>query len=483
LNVQGSPIKRRALSAVLWSAMDVLSRQAFQLIFSIVLARLLSPEDFGTIALLFLFTGIAGAFIDGGFVGAITQRQDVTLVDESTVFWFNLAMGGAMALALWSLGPLIAKFYDQPILVPLSGLFALNVFLGAIGSMQSTILNKTLQFRTLMKISVVTVLVSGLVGLSMAWLGYGLWSLAAQTLTGTVLNTILLWSLSSWRPAWTFSLLSAKKLFGFGGSLLAAALLEAGYSRAYTLLIGKLYGPHDLGIYSRADNTQMLPVGILTFVLNRVAFPLFSQVAHDKAQLQRGARMAIRGLMFLSVPMMLGLMVVAEPLISTLFGARWLPVVPVMQVLCLSGVLWPLNTINLNLLLSQGHSPLFLRLELVKKSIGIGLLVAGSYFGMMGIAWSQVILSALSFVLASQFTQRQIGYGTLAQVRDLLPSLLVSIPMVACVYWAGLEFQLKPAIALVTLSLLGALVYFGVAWACRLAILRDAIALLKRRGR
>lgn len=474
-------LKKKAVTAVLWSGMDIFARQAFQLVFSIILARLLSPEDFGTIALLSLFTGLASVFVDGGFVGALVQRQNVTLADESTVFWFNLAMGALMALALWAVAPLIAVFYAQPILVPLTALLALNVFLSALGSVQNTILIKALRFKVLMKVTGSAAVLSGLVGAAMAWHGYGPWALAGQTLASTIVTTGLLWYVSKWRPALVFSLSSARQMFGFGSSLLVTALLEVVYSRAYSLLIGKVFGIRELGLYSRADNTQMLPVGILTLVVNRVAFPFFSSIAQNKVQLLKAARMSVRGLMLLCVPMALGLVAVAEPLIAALFGPRWLPVAPIMQVLCLSGLLWPLNAINGNLLLSQGHSPVFLRLELVKKVCGLALLLGGAFFGLMGIAWGQVILSVLSFALAAHYSKRYLGYGAGEQIRDFLPVVAISLPMLLGVYWAGTLLHAGPVVALLSLTLLGAAIFFALAWLCRLAALHDVVELLRRR--
>ncbi len=474
-------LTHKSLSAVVWSGADIFLRQGLAFVVSIALARLLSPEEFGTIALLYLFTGIASAFVDSGFSAALVQRQDTTSTDESTVFWFNLTMGALVALGLGAAAPWIAGFFQLPILELLTLALALNVFVSALGSIHGTLLTKRLDFRTQMEIGAWSTLLSGTVAILLAWRGFGVWALAAQTLTATTVTTVLLWWLNPWRPRRVFSLDSARRLFGFGGYMLASGLLDIAYNRLYTLLIGKFYGVRELGFYSRADGVKQLPVGVLTGILSRVAFPIFSSAAHDPERLRRGTRLAVRGMMLINVPMMLGLAVVAEPLIATLFGAQWLPAVPILQVLCLAGVFWPLHVINLSVLMAQGHSHLFFRLEVVKKGLGVALLVAGAFYGVMGIAWSQVIFGALAFGINAYYTRRYLGYGPVAQIKDFSPALAVSLPMVGAVYGLGAWLIVPPALELLAMTVLGAVVFLALAWVSRVSALRDAVALVRNR--
>lgn len=480
-SIANDVLKQRAISATLWSGADIFLRQGLQFGVSIALARLLSPDEFGTIALLYLFTGLASAFVDSGFSAALVQRQDVTHTDESTVFWFNLAIGALVALVLWVAAPAIAAFYALPILVPLTAVMALNIFFSSLGSIHGTLLTKRLDFRTQMKVGSITTVTSGAVAVYLAWRGYGIWALAAQTLVATVVTTALLWVFNRWRPALVFSRASSRRLFGFGGYLLASSLLDIIYNRVNTLLIGKFYGVRELGFYNRADGTKQLPVGVLTGILARVAFPIFSAATHDKAQLRRGVQLALRGMMLINVPMMLGLVAVAEPLVLTLFGAQWLPSVPIMQVLCLGGVLWPLHVINLNVLMAQGYSDLFFRLEVAKKLLGTGLLAVGCYYGVMGIAWSQVVFGVLAFAMNAHYTKRHLDYGTVAQMRDFLPTVAIALPMAVVLYWLGTRLGMTPAMQLISLTALGALIFLVLAWVFRVAALHDALDLLRRR--
>jgi teichuronic acid exporter len=471
----------RSISAITWSGADALFRQLLQTAISIALARLLSPEEFGTIALLYLFVGVASAFVDSGFSAALVRHQDVTHLDETTVFWFNLALGVLLAAALWAAAPLISGLFELPVLVPLTAIMALNVLISALGSIHITLLTKRLDFRTQMKVGAVATAAAGLVAIAMAWRGYGVWALAAQTLVATSVSTALLWFYSSWRPSAAFSRASARRLFGFGGYLLAAGLLDTFYNRMYTLLIGKYFGVRELGYFSRADGAKQMPVSVLATILTRVSFPAFAAAAEDKAQLRRGVRLALRAMMLLNVPMMLGMAALAEPFVLTLFGVQWLPAVPLLQVLCLGSVFWPLHVINLNVLTAQGHSHLFFRLEVVKKLVGIVLLVVGSFYGVMGIAWSQVVFGLLGFVINAHYTRLHLDYGPLAQVLDFLPMVAIAIPMALVVHWIGAQLELPPVVELLGLSGFGALIFLGLASMFRLTALSDMVALVSSR--
>jgi O-antigen/teichoic acid export membrane protein len=467
-------LKKKSVSAVLWSGGDAFLRQGLQFVVSIILARLLTPEEFGTVALLYLFTGIAGVFIDSGFSAALVQRQDVTHTDESTVFWFSLGMGAATAALLWLVAPWIAGFYGQPVLVPLTAILAISLLINSLGSIHMTLLTKRLDFKTPMKVGAAATSVSGLVAVGMATSGFGIWALASQVLAASIVTTALLWLLSRWRPALVFSLESARRLFGFGGFLMASSLLDVAYNRLYTLLLGKLYGVRDLGLYTRADNTKQIPVDLLANTLSRVAFPIFSAAASDREKLKRGLRLAIRGAMLFNVPMMLGLMATADNVILVLFGAQWLGAVPLLQVLCLAGVFWPLHVLNLNALKAQGHSRLFFRLEIFKKIIGVAFIVAGVQFGVLGIAISQVAFGALAFLINSHYTATMLNYGWLQQLRDTSGIAFASFMMLCAVLVVGAYVDEAGTLKLALQVATGVAVYLTLGWTLRLRAFSDA---------
>jgi teichuronic acid exporter len=426
-------LKQKAISATLWSGMDIFIRQGFQFGISVILARLLSPEEFGIIGLLYLFTGIASTFVDGGFSNALIQKQDITRIDESTVFWFNLTLGMVFMLGLWFSAPWIAEFYNLPILIPLTKLLAVNIPLSAFGALPATLLTKKLDFKSQMKIGVVTSIASGIIAIYLANQNYGVYALAAQTLTATTLSTILLLIVCRWYPIFTFSFDSVRSLFRFGGYLLASGLLDMLFNRIYTLLIGKLYGASELGFYTRAENTTGQLSGLISGLLSRVAYPVFSAANHDKDFLSRGLARAIQVVMFFNIPLMLGLLGVAENAVTVVYGEKWLPSVPLLQVLACAGILAPLHLLNLKALLAIGHSGLFFRLEMIKKIIGIALLVMGIMKGLLGLAWSQVIFSLIAFFINAYYSGVYLSYGTFKQIRDFILPLLIGLAMLAIV--------------------------------------------------
>jgi O-antigen/teichoic acid export membrane protein len=312
--------------------------------------------------------------------------------------------------------------------------------------------------------------------------GYGVWALAWQQVVAAACTSLLVWGLHPWRPAWVFSGSSARSLFGFGGYVLATNLLDTAFTRLYTVLVGKLFGVRELGFYNRADSTQKLPGGVLSQILLRVAFPVFSAANADKVQLRRGVRLSIRGVMLINAPAMLGLAAVAHPLIATLFGAQWLPAAPILEVLCLSGMLWPLHRINLTVLIAQGHSRLFFNLEAFKQSLGIALLAAGATMGVMGVAWAMVAFSVVSFFINAWYTSRYLGYSVAAQTGDVAPIIAISLAMAIVVHAFITTWHPASPVALVAGIALGMLLMALVTPLLRLAALREAIDLYRQRN-
>jgi O-antigen/teichoic acid export membrane protein len=321
------------------------------------------------------------------------------------------------------------------------------------------------------------------VGIFMAWEGYGVWALAVQALTATVVSTVLLWLFSSWRPAFIFSRDSARRLFGFSGWMFASGMLDTLYQKGYALLISKLYSTHDLGIYSRAENIQQLPSNVLMAVLSGVALPLYSSVNHDADRLRRAARISVRGVMLITSPVMFGLAVVAEPFIRLVFGERWVAAVPILQVLCIVGLLFPLQVINLDLLQAQGHAKLFFRLEVIKKAIGVVLLIAGSFYGLLGIACASAVRSVAALVINSHYTGKLLEYGMGAQLRDCSSSLLLGALTALVVIGTNRLFGFDGVGHLMVLIGVGGAFYLLINVLLGVAALKEAVCFFKREVR
>jgi teichuronic acid exporter len=462
-------LKRRAFIAILWSGGDIALRQGMQFFATMILARLLLPADFGVMAMLSVFVGVAYVLMDGGFSVALIQRRDIDHVDESTVFWCNLGIGVLLTLLLFAAAPLIADFYGTPVLAPLMRVMSLSCLLASLGSIHGTLLTRQLDFRTQAKAGGIAALLSGIVAIILAIRGYGVWALAAQALVMAASLSALLWILHPWRPAWTFSRGSLRKLFGFGGFHLASSLLEMGYSRLYTLVVGRMFGARDLGFYANADNSRQIPGNVLGSLVARVALPMFSAAAHDRVLLRRGIQLSIRGMMLINAPVMLGMAALAEPIVSVLFGQQWLPAAPILQVLCISGLLYPIHAINLHALMA-----------LIKKVIGVGLLVFGALYGVIGVAWSQVVFSLVVLVFNTYYTKRWLGYGAWAQLREIGPSSLAAALVAGAAHFASRAWHAPALVQLAMLGAAGAIAYLSILAGARVHAMQDVMALLPR---
>jgi teichuronic acid exporter len=472
-------LKQKATKAVGWSAANQFLQYGLHFTVSIILARLITPEDFGTVALMYIFTGLASVFRDGGLSAALIQKKSTTLIDESTVFWFNIGIAALFTTALFLSAPWIAGFYELPILVLLAQIYSLEFFVSSFNSVQATLFRKRLDFKTPLKIWVISAILSALIGVALAFKGYGIWALVAMAMANTLTRTIALWILSPWRPLCKFSGASFRALFSFGGYLFLSQLLNVGYERFYTLLIGKWFGVYELGIYNRASNVQKLPAESLSRIINQVAFPIFSQTNNDSDKLVRGLRFSLRSIMLVNIPMMIGLALVAEPLILTLYGEAWLTSVPLLSILALSGILYPLHLLNLSVLQSMGHSAKFFRVAIIKKATGVTFLIIGARWGITGMAWAIVASSCFSFFFNAYYNGKFLKHGALAQIRDFAPILLCALPMAALVYYCSVQFQLIPILQLIALSAIGAVTFLLVAYLTRLSALHESVAFAK----
>jgi len=448
----------KTASAAKWSALDVFMRQGVQFAVSIVLARILAPDDFGVVAVLTLFIAVAAVFIDGGLSSALVQRQNTTHADESTVFFFNLGMGAVSGVLLCVAAPWIATFFNQSVLQYMSYAMALSLVVGAFGSIHTALLNKEMDFKTTAKVGGVSSVIAGTLAIYMASQGYGVWSLVGHTVVSGLVTVLFLWIWHPWRPGWTFSIASLQSLYRFGGYEMASTLLDVFANNLYLLLIGKMYSVRDVGLFSRAKNTQLMPVMLMMSIVYRVTYSAFSSVAEDKARLARGLRQAQAMAMFINMPVMVGVIILAEPLVLTLFGDQWLPCVPMLQVLGLGGILWPLHILNLNVLKAQGHSRLKFRIEVIKKVIAISLTLAASYYGVMAMAWATVVLSVCGYFINTHYTKVLLAYGGLSQLRDLAMNFVAVIPMAGAVYLMTNIMQTLPIIELIVAGALG----FGI---------------------
>jgi O-antigen/teichoic acid export membrane protein len=430
-------IKHKAVNAVIWSGVERLSGQLIRFVIGVILARLLVPAEFGLIGMLAIFMGVAQTFVNCGFGEGLIQKQNTTHRDECSVFYFNIAFGVFAAALLYLAAPWIANFYHQSILVSLTRIMALDVVINSFGLVQTMLLTKEIDFKTQLKVSVISTIISGGIAVGMAMRGFGVLSLAAQIIIGDALRVILLFVFHAWRPAAIFSLASLRELLPYGSRMFASGLLNSVFTEIYSLVIGRIYAPAALGLFTRAKQMQQMPVDNLCGIISRVSFPVFASVQHDKALLKRGVRKAARGLVMMNFPLMIGLAVVARPLVLVLLTKKWEACVPYIQLLCVGGALYPISLIHLNALMALGRSDLFLRLEILKKivlAISVGITFR---YGVKGLLIGDIGVSAISCWLNSHYSVRLFGYTWREQFLDLLPYLGISAFMGVCVWLAG----------------------------------------------
>lgn len=429
-----SSLKNQTISSVIWSAYDKIGSQLVAFIISVILARQLAPEVFGLIAMLNIFLAVGQSFVDSGFGSALIQRKKTTEEHYSSVFYFNIVLGIVIAIILYFSAPLIAAFFDQEILISLTRVLSLKFLILPFGLIQSNLLMKELNFKARTKVNVTATTLSGIIGITMAFSGFGVWSLVAKMISRDIFSSILLWIFNSWRPSLTFSFKALKELFAFGSRMFFSGLLNVIFTNIYQITIGRFFSPAALGYYTKARTIEQMPTKNISSIVSTVTFSSFSKVQDDAQRLKRGIKTAVNYLMYLNVPMMIGLALVARPLVIVLLTEKWLPIVPYIQILCLAGILFPLHVMNLNVLKAQGRSDLFFRLEILKKVLTISNILITYRIGIIALIWGQVVTSLLAYLLNSYFTGKFIDYNALDQTRDIIPYFLQTILMGAIVY-------------------------------------------------
>ena len=410
-----------------WSAIERFSVQAVQFIFQIILARLLSPSDYGLIAMLAIFMAIAQAFIDSGFTNALIKKLDRTDKDFSTVFYFNLFISIVIYILLYLGAPFIAKFYRASELTDITRIYMLSLPIIALGAIQRTQFTIKVNFRDQAIASFSGALAGGIVGIILATQQYGAWALVGSALATNVVTTIFFWIRSTWRPRWEFSIVSLRTMFSFGSKLLFSGLLNTAYTNLYQFVIGRRFSKQDLGYYSRADQFAQFPSSNITGIMQRVTYPILCTIADDDEKLLAAYRQYIKLAAYIIFPLMIGLAAIAKPLINVVLGQKWQFASIILQILCFSYLWYPIHAINLNLLMVKGRSDLFLRVEIIKKTVGICILLIVMNFSVELMAIGNVASSFIALFINTYYTKKMTGYGIRDQVKDILPCLILSI--------------------------------------------------------
>lgn len=452
-------IKQKTIAGLKWSAAERFSSQGIRFIISIIIARMLSPDDYGIIGMIMIFIEISNVFVSGGFSSALIRKQNRSDIDLSTVFYYNIAVSTFFYLLLFLTAPYIASFYGNEILIPVIRVIGLNIIISAFGAIQSTILNIKIDFKTQTKISFISLIISGIAGITMALKGYGVWTLVAQQLIQTLFSTILLWVFIKWQPKRVFSGDSFRELFGFGSKLMLSGLIDATYNNIYQVIIGKLFTSADLGFFTRAKLLAQQPSSNITGVIQRVTFPVLSEMQNNLPQLESSYRKLLKMSAFVIFPLMLLLSALGEPLIKILLTDKWLPAVPLLQVLCIAYMFYPIHAINLNLLQVKGRSDLFLKLEIIKKTVTTVIMIVTSLMGVLVMCIGIVVSSVIALVINTHYTGKLINIGFFDQLREILPIMLLSV-FSGLIAYVPLLLINESYIQLIIGGVSGCLVYF-----------------------
>lgn len=475
-------LKTQTKRGLMWSVIERFATQGVQFLFGIILARLLSPDDYGLIAMPLIFLAIAQCFIDSGFSSALVRKPELTEEDISTAFYFNIIVGIVCYGILFFTSPLIADFYNAPILSDLLKLTALATLFNPLCTVQNAILTRNINFRTQAIVSLTGAIISGIVGLIMAYNGYGVWSLVFQQVAGYSIRTLLLWAMSKWRPKLIWSWKSFHYLWGFGSKMLASALLDTIYNNIYPIVIGKFFSAKTLGNYTRAQQFATLPSSNVTGVLQRVTFPVLSRMQDDEDRLAVNYRKILRLSALLIFPLMMMLSALADPLVRILLTDKWEGCILLLQIMCFSMMWWPIHAINLNLLEVKGRSDLFLRLEIIKKIIITIVMCITIPHGIIWMVSGDIFTSILCLIVNTFYTGKLIHAGFLTQMRDLIPIYILSIIMWGMVHTS--TFLLSNAYLKIILGVVvGIIVFFVGAYLFFRQDLREAISMLPVRIR
>lgn len=472
-----SNLKSQTIKGVFWSFIEKFGSQLILLISQIVLARLLEPKDFGLLGMLAIFIAVSQAFIDSGFDNALIQKKEVNQTDYSTVFYFNITIGIVLYLILFFAAPLIADFFHQPLLVDLTRVVCIVLAVNSFGLIQFVKFKIEMNFKAIAQVVVIANLLSAFVGIAMALMGFGVWALAGQIIGIYFFRTVLFWIKSSWRPSFIFSFQSFKQLFSFGSKLLLSGIINQVFQNIYLMVIGRIFSASLLGFYTQAKKLQEVPVTTLAQVVGNVTFPAFSKIQDDNVKLREGFRKLIKLMVFINFPLMLGLAVVAEPLLVLILGEKWLPSVPYFQLLCIAGMIYTLHASNLNILKVKGRSDLFLYLEIIKKTIVVIAIFIGLNWGIIGLIVGQICTSFISFFINAFYTGKLISYTIPNQLKDISQTFFISLGMVAFMSLGW--FINNQIISLVFQILIGIGSYLLLAIATKQEALTDGLLILK----
>lgn len=459
--------KDKVVSNFIWRFAERCGAQLVSFVVSIVLARLLEPSVYGTVALVTVFTTILQVFIDSGLGTALIQKKNADDLDYSSVFYFNFVVCIILYLGMFIAAPYIAKFYGNMSLIPVIRVISLTLIISGVKNIQQAYVSSNMLFKRFFFSTIGGTIVSAFVGIFMAYIGMGVWALVAQQLSNAMIDTMILWIAVKWRPKAVFSWERLKSLLAYGWKLLVAVLLDTVYNNLRNLVIGKMYSSADLAFYNQGDKFPKIIVTNINTSIDSVLLPTMSSEQDNKARVKEMTRRAIKTSTYIMAPLMMGLAFCAKTVVELVLTQKWLPCVPFLQIFCITYMFYPVHTANLNAIKAMGRSDIFLKLEIIKKIVGMSLLLSTMWFGVMAMAYSLLVSCVLSQIINSWPNKRLLGYGYLEQLRDLIPGVILAVIMGICVYFIG-YINLPNIIVLIIQVIVGATIYIVMSIVFRL---------------
>lgn len=449
---------KSVLANFLWRFMERIGAQMVSLVVSIVLARILSPTDYGTVALINVFINILAVFIDSGFNASLIQKKGADDTDFSSVFFAQMVICTVMYLLLFIFAPSISGFYSRPEMTPMIRVLGLTMIVAGVKNIQTAYVSRNMMFKKFFFATLGGTIGAAGIGIGLAAAGFGAWALIGQSLFNNMVDTIILWITVKWRPKKTFSFERLKKLFSFSWKLLLSGLLDTGYNNLRSLIIGKVYTSEDLAFYDQGKKWPNLVITNINSSLDSVLLPSMSAEQDDAARVKTMTRRAIKTSTYIMAPLLMGLAFCGEPLFRLILTDKWLPAVPFLRIFCITYMFYPIHTANLNAIKAMGRSDLFLKLEIIKKLVGLGLLAVSVPISVMAIGYSLLVSSVASQIINTWPNKKLLNYGYLEQLKDIIPGILLAVFMGGCVYWVKF-LPVNELLILVIQVLVGAAIY------------------------
>lgn len=459
--MESDSLKKKTIGGFFWRLAEAGGAQAVTFIVSIVLARLLDPSDYGAIALITVFTNILAVFINSGMGTALIQKKDADDLDYSSLFYFNMAMCLFLYGVMFLCAPLIAEFYEMPELTAFTRVISLTFIISGVKGIQHAYVAKHMMFKKFFFATLGGTIFSAGLGIFLAYKGFGTWALIAQQLSNAIIDTIVLWITVKWRPKRMFSFKRLKALFSYGWKMLLSALLDKGYEQLRSLIIGKVYSSADLAFYQKANNFPSIIINNVNTSIDSVLLPSMSSVQDSKETVKGMTRRAMKTSTYVMAPLLMGLAACGQSLISILMTDKWLPSYPFMVIFCITYMFYPVHTANLNAIKAMGRSDIFLKLEIIKKIVGITAILVTFRISVMAMAYSLLVVSVLSQIINSWPNKKLMNYSYLEQLKDILPGILLAAFMGVCVYCVNF-LHLSNWLTLIIQVPLGAVIYIGL---------------------